>query len=164
VIDMGDAGTSEHFLSYNIEWVIGVLLTIYGYFYAPIGLVEKYKFAMPKEVGSLLLSTGILFIVLSIMAKIIYNQIYNRKNNQNNVSNNKFIIIFLIIILSLLLFEYTRKNLELAFCIRHDHLFSYFFENYLHYIAIYYLPLIFVPLIYDNFDKLRIYLFNDSGK
>ena len=167
MIGMNDSEFPRIFLSRISDMAIAFLFVIYGYFYEPIELIEKYKSVMPKEVGLLLISTGFLLTVLSItsktMASYIKNKIY-KQNTSSAIPINRIIIMVLIVILSILLFDLNRTSLELAFCIRHDHLFDYFYKNYLIYISFFFLPIFIVSLIYDNFNELRTYFSKFIGK
>jgi hypothetical protein len=157
VISVDESGTFKHFLSSVLDMAIGIILMMYGYFYSPIELIEKYKSAMPSEVGLLILSTGILLSLVTFTIK----QIYKHIRKQNNVSDRGFILLFLLIILSILFFDYARDILYLAFSVRHDPLFDYFFKKYCYYMSVYYILLFSASLV---FDKLLPYFLTDSRK
>lgn len=117
---------------------------VLGYFFRPLELIEKYKYAMPNEIELLIFSTIMLiFFVLSI------GRILNRRGkNQESIPNKDFLGKFaLLSILSLLFFLYMIFILQIAFSKRNDPLFNYFLENYFIYTAIYIILVIAIPYL-----------------
>ena len=124
---MGNPDSFKHFLELILELIIPPILMIFGYIYHPIELIEKYKYAMPNEIGLLMLSTGIL-IYLAYITCIKYRE---------HISSKCLAILLLLNILSISFFIYTVHALQMAFISRNDPEFDYIFKSYMGYVIIY---------------------------
>lgn len=136
---MSDSGPYKHFLASFSEFIIATVLMIFGYLYKPLELIEKYKNAMPNEIGLLMLSTGI----FAFLAPFMLIQLNKRRTNQKTISDRGFAALFVLVILSISFCYQTFYALQTAFLLRKDPLFDYFFENYKIY-AIGYFGLVFI--------------------
>jgi Kef-type K+ transport system membrane component KefB len=130
---MGNSSSNEPFFESASEFIIASVVMILGYLFRPIELIEKYKYAMPNEVESLFLSTGIQIFLVYTLIKLIKNG-----NYKDSSFNKSIVALFSVNILSIIFLYYTVYALQVEFLNRHDPLFNYFFINYLFYAFIYF--------------------------